>query len=254
MRINAVGVTTSALEDAVGLSRGYLSKVRHGAVNGGEQLRILLSLLARHPLLLRELGVTPKLRRAPPLRPPGERGALRFLLTIAPELDARSTRWALAGATALAAHGVVRATKDVDIFVDDEDRHVLQLFRERGAAVGKVASSTFVVVPRGVRSAEDHLDVIFPAQKSVRAAIGRAPKLKVQAVRLPVLSALDLCVTKLMSHSERDHEDARLLMMRGLASKRAVREALASVPRLPPSASLYVRARFDRALAEARLG
>lgn len=260
-RVLERGVTAAALERALRLSPGYLSKVKHGAVNPGEQLQLLLALLARHPTLLHEVGASPlpklptRMVKAPRR---GVNGALALLAAIAPALSAERVRWALGGGVAMGAHGLPRVTRDVDVFIDDDDRHALRLLREAGAAVGAVSASFFLVYPQRARSHEESLDVVFVRHEPLRSALGRAQPLVLdmsarRQVTLPVLTALDLCVSKLASHGALDAQDAAALHDAGLVEVAAVRRALRALPRVAQRAGPVDRLFGDRALAEERV-
>src|ERR1041384_8498065 len=104
------GHTGAALERTLGLSPGYLSKVRHGAVRPSPQLVALLEVLRVHPAALATVeGVTwvqtardSHARKKRPRRTGDARERLRRL---APELAHARVRWGLAGAAGLRAHG-----------------------------------------------------------------------------------------------------------------------------------------------------
>ena len=67
----ASGHTISFLESALGLSAGYLSKVRHHAVRPSPQLAALLAVVLEHPEALATI------RRATTFARPPPRGALK---------------------------------------------------------------------------------------------------------------------------------------------------------------------------------
>lgn len=260
------GVSAAALERALSLSPGYLSKIRHGAVAPGEQLTILLALLARHPMLLRELGVpTPRRQRQAPSsgtvpdttrRRRGGESALAFIRRVAPLLEARGVVWAVGGGVAIGLHGVARATADVDIFVRDRDREALALFREQGASVGATSASSFVVYPpssRRTHAATDRVDVVFATREPLRGAVERATPMPLGSVEVPVLRAVDLCAAKLLSHGPHDAADAIALIEAGMVDVAQVRSVLAKVPRLPGSATAHARHHGDTSAARERL-
>ncbi len=257
-RITRRGVTAADLERALGLSAGYLSKVRHGAVKPGAQLEILLGLLARHPTLAAELGLRASSSRrrraaAAPARADrrrrpagdGDRRAWELVRSLAGGLDDAGVRWAIGGAMALAAHGVRRPTVDVDLFIADADRRALELFREAGAAVGKLSSTSFLVFPEGARSPLDHVDVVFPLFEPLCSAVERPVRRALDGATLPFLDAVDLCAAKLAGRGAHDEADARALLASGAVDADAVRDMIAAVPLEAPA--------LDRATAERRL-
>lgn len=259
-RLTRRGVTAAALERALGLSPGYLSKVRHARVTPSEQLRVLLSLLARHPSLLGELGVV--VEAPPPLplpaRPAPTAGgpaghALPFVLELAPRLDEAGVAWAVGGGQAMNAWGIARPTDDVDLFIHDGDRRALQVFRDAGVSPDLVSSTTFICFPTSRHQPADRIDIVFPTLLPLADAPARPERRLVHGRELPFLAPLDLFAGKLVARGPHDEADARALVDCGLVTPAAARRALSSVERLPKAASHYVTFHHDRPLGEERL-
>lgn len=254
-RLVSRGVTSAALERALGLSPGYLSKVRHERVTPSPQLSILLSLLARHPSLLAEVGIVAEAPPAPPVavRPDEEGQALPFVLELAPRLDAAGVAWAIGGGQAMNAYGVARATNDVDLFIHDADRRALQVFRDAGASPDVVSSTTFICFPQRRHLVGDRIDIVFPTLVPLCDAPARPERRSFHDRDLPFLRPLDLFTAKLVAHGRHDEDDAAALVESGLVSLAAARRALATVERLPKTASRYVTFHHDRELGKQRL-
>ena len=175
---------------------------------------------------------------------------LAWLFELSSELGLSGTRWAIGGAVAMAAHGLERETKDLDIFVHDSDRRVLQIFRDHDAPSGMLSEShARVTVPECPRG--EHLDVVFPTFDLLEDAISRAKLLNVAGRLFPVLTALDLATCKAMSESPKDGRDLETLLAAGTVQPNEVKAVLPTP--LPERASPYVVRHRNVPLALARI-
>lgn len=135
--------------------------------------------------------------------------------------------FAIVGATAMAAHGVARATLDVDLLVPGRaalDSPAWSELRESGASVeirkGE-ADDPLDGVVRLRRTGESPIDIIVGSWTWQRRAIERASVVRVLGVEAPVVSAVDLVLLKLYAGSPQDCWDvARLLSSAPLAGLR----------------------------------
>ncbi len=126
---------------------------------------------------------------------------LDALKTVAVALKEESVPFALAGGYAVYARGGADSRHDADVVILEEDAH-----RARTALKGRDLQ---VVEPPEdwlfkVRHGGEQVDVIFRlASGPVDAALlGRAEEMAVDSVRMPVMSATDLLVSKLMALTE----------------------------------------------------
>lgn len=126
---------------------------------------------------------------------------LDALKTVAVALKEESVPFALAGGYAVYARGGADSRHDADVVILEEDAH-----RARTALKGRDLE---VVEPPEdwlfkVRHGGEQVDVIFRlASGPVDAAmLGRAEEMAVDSVRMPVMSATDLLVSKLLALTE----------------------------------------------------
>lgn len=126
---------------------------------------------------------------------------LDALKTVAVALKEESVPFALAGGYAVYARGGGDSRHDADVVILEEDAH-----RARTALKGRALE---VLEPPEdwlfkVRHGGEQVDVIFRlASGPVDAALlGRAEEMSVDSVRMPVMSATDLLVSKLMALTE----------------------------------------------------
>lgn len=145
---------------------------------------------------------------------------LDALKTVAVALKEESVPFALAGGYAVYARGGADSRHDADVVILEEDAH-----RARTALKGRDLE---VLEPPEdwlfkVRHGGEQVDVIFRlASGPVDAAmLGRAEEMSVDSVRMPVMSATDLLVSKLLALTEH-HCDLSPI----LAVIRSVREQL----------------------------
>lgn len=252
----AAGHAVGELEAALGLSAGYLSKVRHGAVRPSAQLAALLEIVRVHPEALatarRSTGAPPKPRSARLVAPVADGSALRVLVAMVPMLEAAGVRWALAGSVALRAHWPAAGVgPGVDIIVEERDRHVLQLLREAGHVLAHHPPALAVCRIDGAHPNEG-LRVHFPSQPPLSTAIAACVVREVDGQAFPVVQLLTLTLANLLSQRTGSEEAVET----GLAAGVSLDElalALDELDALPPTKSPYILRVFDRELARRRL-
>lgn len=250
----AAGHTEWELEGALGLSPGYLAKVRHGTARPSLHLVALLEVLRTHPTAVETVRAVTEAPRAPARRraPRRARGsALRTLRRLVPVLQEVGVRWAVTGDVALALLcGPDRAGADqagVDLVVDPRDRKVLELLRARGHAL---AHHPPELVLCRVPSADpnDTLRLHFPARPPLLDALEHS----VTRDGLPVVDLDTLTLANLLSHRLGAEEAAAAGFAAG-ASVTGVRARLEELAGRPPPKSPYLLRTFDVALARRRL-
>lgn len=265
-RLAERGYAQHDLERVLGLSPGYLSKLRHEKVTASFQLDALLRLVDEAPKstlasVARLAGLTaPRPARRQPLvlaRPRSSTPSLRnprsavLLVSLAPLFAKHRVRWALTGARALGAYGLHRATVDVDILVHTDDRHALAIMRERGHELGFFSAEHVFCFPSRRKDPNDKLDIHFPRLPPLDEAVLQPELRRVFGAVLPVVRPLPLTAWKLMSATAKDQADAAALISCGFASRAAVAELLRSLLAGPKPTDPYARRQFapDRALA-----
>lgn len=171
---------------------------------------------------------------------------LSLLHAVARELAARRIPYALIGAGAMAVHGVVRATADLDLLVTD--RAVLapgtwRVLEGTGVTVEQRAgddTDPLAGVVRFTGPTEAAVDLVVGRHGWQAALLARATPRLVGPEQLPVVSPADLILLKLYAGSSRDLHDAEELLDVG---DRAALEADVGreIDRLPQDAREYWR-------------
>lgn len=126
---------------------------------------------------------------------------LDALKTVAVALKEESVPFALAGGYAVYARGGADSRHDADVVIMEEDAHRARTaLRGRGLEVVDPPEDWLFKV----RHHGEQVDVIYRlASGPVDAALlGRAGELTVDSVRMPVMAATDLVVSKLLSMTE----------------------------------------------------
>jgi hypothetical protein len=133
-------------------------------------------------------------------------------------------RFALIGATAMAAHGVSRSTMDVDLLLvghESLDSPAWNEIRQSGASVEVRRGSgddPLAGVVRIARKGEPSVNIIVGSAPWQRRAIDRATPAELDGTSLPVASARDLIQLKHFAGSPQDRWDVdRLLSVSGNA-------------------------------------
>lgn len=154
------------------------------------------------------------------------------------ELDELNADWAVGGATAMAAHGFSRQTKDVDIFIADEVRKdLIMRLQSGGVAVGRVMPpSHYSIEPHPNPDPERRVDLLFPALGVECLGIMAAQRMTVEGMNVPVLPLQHVVAAKLLidpvverARFEKDGRDLHELRARGLIDVKRVETVLEDV-------------------------
>ncbi|HEY2772659.1 MAG TPA: nucleotidyl transferase AbiEii/AbiGii toxin family protein [Candidatus Binatia bacterium] len=143
---------------------------------------------------------------------------MNLLADVVAALAARGMQVAVIGATAMAAHGVARATTDVDLLLAEVEAlkpHVWEDLRAGGAQVeirrGEVDDPLTGVI-RIRRDGESPIDVVIGNHPWQRRIVERAVRQKIHGTSAPVATRYDLILLKLYAGSPQDRWDiARLI-------------------------------------------
>lgn len=166
---------------------------------------------------------------------------LSLLHAVARELAARRIPHALIGAGALAVHGVVRATADLDLLVTD--RAVLapgawRALEDAGVSVERRPGDDADPLAGVVRlsgPSDAAVDVIVGRHGWQAALLARAAPHLVGPEQVPVVAAADLVLLKLYAGSSRDLHDVEELL--DVGDRNALAAAVdRELARLPPDA------------------
>ena len=167
-----------------------------------------------------------------------EKSLVSLLRRCARRLDELEADWAIGGATAMAAHGYVRQTKDVDLFIADDCRtELLETLRNEGYFIDAIMPPAhYIAAPPQVADPETRIDLLFPALGVETLGLMAARRATVAGMKLPVLPLAHLVALKLQTDPlferdryEKDLQDLRELRARGLIDSRRVEEVLEDV-------------------------
>lgn len=137
--------------------------------------------------------------------------------TISADLAAASIRHAISGAIAMAAHGYIRATRDLDILViapatllpqvfdtirqhgfHGEDRDLIESLRNRFVAALESGPTT--------------VEILVPVLPYHHGIVDRAVMKTLRAVQVPFVSLEDLVILKTLWHRRKDIADVHALI------------------------------------------
>lgn len=165
--------------------------------------------------------------------------ALRKALRVcAEELDKLDADWAIAGATAMQAHGYARATRDIDLFIGDDVRsQLLAGLRARGVPVTPIFKPHhYRIDPIARADPEASIDLLFPSLGVESLGLLAANRMVVDGTSMPVLPIHHLVALKLTTDPSidgaryvRDLADLVALRDRGLVDVPRVRQILEDV-------------------------
>lgn len=153
-------------------------------------------------------------------------------------LDKLEADWAVGGATAMGAHGYVRQTRDVDLFIADDCRaDLLAALKGDGYLVDDVMPPVhYVVTPLKAADPESRVDLLFPALGIETLGLMAARRVSIAGMKLPVMPLAHLVALKLQTDPlfdrdryDKDLQDLRELRARGYIDSRKVEELLEDV-------------------------
>jgi len=165
--------------------------------------------------------------------------ALRKALRVcADELDKLDADWAIAGATAMQAHGYARATRDIDVFIGDDVRaELMARLRARGVPVTPIFKPHhYRIDPVARKDPEASIDLLFPALGVESLGLLAATRMLVDGKEMPVFPIHHIVALKLTTDSSidasryvRDLADLIALRDRGLVDSARVHQILEDV-------------------------
>lgn len=162
---------------------------------------------------------------------------MSLLAEVERTLARRGIDHAVIGATALAAHGVLRATGDLDLLVLDPTcltEPVWEELRSYGAEVeirrGDAADPLAGVVRVAAKS-EATIDVIVGRSRWQRDLLHRATPAPIGDISIPVVQAADLVLLKLYAGGPRDAWDIDQLLEAVPSIAAEVESRLSELPR-----------------------
>jgi hypothetical protein len=176
---------------------------------------------------------------------------MTLLALVSRTLDARGAAHAVIGATALAVHGVSRATAGIDLLVTDPTCLDAAIWAGVAATGARTdirrgdADDPLAGVVRITRGDEPPIDVIVGRSDWQTAILTRAARADVAGATVPVAAAADIVLLKLYAGGPQDAWDIAQLID---AAPATVPLVDAAVPALPPEcAALWQRILSRRA-------
>ena len=165
---------------------------------------------------------------APPMSAVAEvLGALRRVL------DGQGLSWFVFGAQAVAVRGAPRATQDIDITVQVEPtrlRTLVDALESEGLSprypeIAEELIDRGAVVPL-VHASGMEVDLVLAGSGLEAIALGRASRVAIDGVDVPVAQATDLVVMKVLAGRGKDLDDLRSLLAGGEVDLAEVRDIL----------------------------
>lgn len=166
-------------------------------------------------------------------------------------LEAHGVAYAVIGATALAVHGVSRATTDIDLLVTDPrcfDPAVWTPVEAAGATVQRrrgEADDPLAGVIRITRADDPSVDVIAGRSAWQAAVLARAVHVDLAGASVPIAAPADLVLLKLYAGGPQDAWDIVQLLDAAPSIEALVDAAIDSLP--AESADLWRRIRMRQA-------
>lgn len=177
------------------------------------------------------------------------------LASVAKVLDERGLRWFVFGAQAVAVRGAPRATQDVDITVEVERGGLPGLakalesegLRHRYPDIADELLERGAVLPLSHPSGME-VDLVLAGSGLEDIALGRATRVDVDSVVVPVVHATDLVVMKVLAGRGKDLDDVRAVLAGGDVDVTEARDLLGQLEAALGRSDL--RRRLEEALAD----
>jgi predicted nucleotidyltransferase len=140
--------------------------------------------------------------------------ATEALAAAAAAFERLGCRWYLFGAQALAVHGRVRSTEDVDVTVEcspTRAKHLWSALRDAGFSMRVDDPESFIertyVLPLHHDAADIDVDLILAGSGLEKMFLDRAETHDLGGVRVPVITAEDFIIAKVLAQRPKDIED-----------------------------------------------
>jgi len=148
-------------------------------------------------------------------------------------LDGQGLSWFVFGAQAVAVRGAPRATQDIDVTVQVEPMRLRALvealgsegLRHRYPDTAEELIERGAVVPLSHASGME-VDLVLAGSGLEAIALGRASRVAIDGVEVPVAQATDLVVMKVLAGRGKDLDDLRSLLAGGEVDLAEVRNIL----------------------------
>ena len=148
-------------------------------------------------------------------------------------LDGKGLSWFVFGAQAVAVRGAPRATQDIDVTVQVEPTRLRTLvqtlesegLRHRYPDIAEELMERGAVVPLSHASGME-VDLVLAGSGLEAIALGRASRVAIDGVDVPVAQATDLVVMKVLAGRGKDLDDLRSLLASGEVDLPEVRDIL----------------------------
>jgi len=169
---------------------------------------------------------------------PLDKDLQKLLRLCAKKLDAIDAEWAIGGATAMAAHGYERQTKDIDLFVADDAREeLIEHLTSKGVAVTHIMPPAhYIARPPKTKDLDKRLDLLFPALGVESLGLMAARRHTIDGHELPIMPIEHVVALKLQTDPifdrdryAKDAQDLQELRARGLIEPHRVRVVLEDV-------------------------
>jgi len=176
---------------------------------------------------------------------------MTLLALVSRALETHGVAHAVIGATALAVHGVSRATADIDLLVTDPrcfDAAAWAAVEAAGATVDRrrgELDDPLAGVIRVTRGEDPPVDVIAGRSAWQTAIIARAVRADVGGANLPIAAPVDIALLKLYAGGPQDAWDIAQLLDAAPSTEALVDASVAALP--PDCAALWRRIRRRRA-------
>ena len=170
-------------------------------------------------------------------------------------LDSRRIGWFVFGAQAVAVRGAPRATQDVDITVQIERSRLRELIdalaaeglRHRYPDIADELLDRGAVLPL-IHTSGMEVDLVVAGSGLESLALGRATRVAIEGVEVPVAQATDLVVMKVLAGRGKDLDDLRSLLASGDVDQDEARGLLGQLQRALSQSDLLPR--LEEAIAE----
>jgi predicted nucleotidyltransferase len=176
---------------------------------------------------------------------------LTLLRRVSALLARRGIRHALIGAAALAAHGVARATRDIDLLATDPaclDEQLWEELRSSGVVVEVRRgdeSDPLAGVVRIASKNEPTVDLIVGKGSWQHEVLRRSTSVRIDDTEIPIVGTADLILLKLYAGGPQDAWDIDQLLDEAPSVVTTVERALGALP--DECTALWRRIRAQRA-------
>ena len=145
------------------------------------------------------------------------KNAVDLFPLLAPHLKSSGTDYCIGGAVAMSAHGFVRQTEDLDVFIKHTDTpKLLRALNKAKVNFATIAEPYHYAIIPSAKNLDHRIDILCTSEELEMDAVEFPESATIDGQKVEVFPLTLLVATKARSDRPKDHDDVRRMYERGL--------------------------------------